>query len=98
MGGTHVTAFFKAPDNVDVVKSGSAIMNALLDAEHNDPAVTDGTVSVDANMRIVEVEAYAPGLMKAQGEPLIVDRIDQVMRETVGLTDERTDRRVVEYA
>lgn len=98
MRGTHVTAFFKAPDGVDVVKSGSAIMDALLEAERTDPAITDGTVSVDAYMGIVEVEAYAPGLMKAEGEPLIVDRIDSVMRDTVGLADERADRRIVEYA
>lgn len=99
MRGTHVVAYFKAPDNVaDLFTSGDRIMDALLDAESDDPTVTDGTVSVDADLGIVEVEAYAPDHLKSTGEPLILNRINTAVQSTVGLANELADQRVVENA
>ncbi|MGH3320095.1 MAG: hypothetical protein ACRDN9_07925 [Streptosporangiaceae bacterium] len=97
MRGTHVVAFFKAPDSErDLFAQGDQVLEALLEAEAADPSVTDSTVSIDAEFGIVE--AYAPGLPKAEGESRIVDRINDAVRSTVGLAREHRAERVVEYA
>lgn len=86
MAAVHLTNFFRAPGDESVIRAQcSDLLDALMARETSDPRVTDSTVSADLDLGLVQIEAYAEADDRAQAEALILERIESVVDDTVGL-------------
>lgn len=88
MTSLHVTYFFATSESASAMAAHcDALMERLLEREAEDPRVTDSTVSMSAEVGIVEVEAFADADTREEAETLITERIASVVDEVVGLSN-----------